>query len=91
MKTLNALTVRKRFGSVLDEVVRTREPITITRGNRPLVVLVPAEDYRAGLDGGREIRLRRAAERVAVWRRRHAAHLAKLDPVDLVRRSRASR
>ena len=91
MKTLNALTVRKRFGSVLDEVVRKREPITITRGNQPLVVLVPAEDYRAGPDGGRDLRLRRAAERVADWRRRHATRLGDLDPVALVRRTRASR
>ena len=92
MKTLSALTVRREFGSVLDEVVRKNEPVTITRANKPLVVLVPAASY-GGANAGRirESRLRRADERVAEWRRRHAARLRGLDPVELVRESRSRR
>ncbi|MBI4543002.1 MAG: type II toxin-antitoxin system Phd/YefM family antitoxin [Gemmatimonadetes bacterium] len=93
MKTLPALVFRRQFGQVLDDVARKREPVTITRGNRPLVVLVPAQDYEsaAARPAVREGRLRLAATRVAEWKARHAARLRDLDPVALVRASRAAR
>lgn len=93
MKTVSALTFRRRFGSVLDDVVKRRQPVTVTRANRPLVVLVPAADYEgsAGASAGRAGRLRLAAERLAEWRERHADRLKTIDTVALVRASRASR
>ena len=93
MNEIPALQFRRRFGEVLDEVVRTGRPVTVTRANKPLVVVVPAEGYRAG--GGaravREGRLRLAAERLAEWKARHASRLRSFDPVDLVRRDRSGR
>jgi len=86
MRTLFALMFRRRFGSILDEVAAKRQPITITRANRALVVLVPA----AG-SPERERRLRLTADRLTEWRRRHAARLGRLDPVALVRETRSAR
>jgi len=83
---------RRRFGSVLDDVAAKRQPITITRANRALVVVVPADVYEEGTAAGspeRDRRLRLTAERLTEWRRRHASRLGRLDPVALVRLSRA--
>ena len=92
MRTLSALMFRRKFYSVLDEVAGKRQPITITRANRALVVLVPVDVYEEGTAAGspeRERRLRLTAERLTEWRRRHAARLGRLDPVALVRLARA--
>ncbi|MEK7668389.1 MAG: type II toxin-antitoxin system Phd/YefM family antitoxin [Gemmatimonadota bacterium] len=94
MRTLSALLFRRKFGSVLDEVAGKRQPITITRANRALVVLVPADVYEEGAGAGapaRERRLRLAAERLTEWRRRHASRLGRLEPVALVRETRSAR
>jgi prevent-host-death family protein len=45
MKTISALTVRKKFGSIIDEVANKKIHITITRANRPMVVMLSFEDY----------------------------------------------
>ena len=93
MKQIAALEFRRRFGEVLDEVVRRGEPVTVTRANRPLVVLVPADAYEAPGKplAVREARLRLAAERVSEWKARHRVRLAKLDPVALIRKARSAR
>jgi len=95
VRTLSALAFRRKFGSVLDEVARRRQPITITRANRALVVLVPAEGYDAGsadgAPGPAERRLRRAADALTEWRRHHAERLRGLDAVQLVREDRNRR
>ena len=72
-------------------MARTRRPVTVTRANRPVVVLVPAGDYlpTAPARAVRENRLRLAAQRVAEWKAGHAARLGALDPVALVRRDRS--
>ena len=92
MKTINALAFRRRLGTTLDEVVRERQPITVTRQGRPLVVLVPADAYMEGSGTDRrQQRLMRVAERVEAWRERHAGRLKDVDPVQLVQETRASR
>lgn len=94
MRTLSALMFRRKFGSVLDEVAAKRQPITITRANRALVVLVPADVYEEGTGAkapAREHRLRLAAERLAEWRRRYTSRLGRLEPVALVRETRSAR
>jgi prevent-host-death family protein len=90
MKTLTALTLRKQLGATLDEVADTGTPILITRGNRPLAVLVAPEEYQA-LIGGRERRLEHAAQRVAEWRSEYIAGTPPRDPAALVRRDREGR
>jgi len=90
MRTINALSLRKKLGKVLDEVAGGGEPVMVTRGNHPLVVLVPALSYEAGA-AARERRLEGAARRVAEWRAEYAARLPDVDPVDLVRKDRDAR
>ncbi len=46
MKTVNALTVRNRFGEVLDYLERTGEPVLVTKGKRVRAAIVPIEDFR---------------------------------------------
>jgi prevent-host-death family protein len=87
MRSINALALRKRLGQVLDDVADGGEPLLVTRGNRPLVVLVPAAAYDEAA-AARHRRLTAAAHRVAEWRAEYAAHRPELDPVDLVRRDR---
>lgn len=63
MKTVNALALRKRLGAVLDEVVRRKKPVVVSRANQPLAVLVPYEAYQEKFDGeARRARIRRACE-----------------------------
>ncbi len=90
MKTMSALEVRKKFGSVLDMVCKERIPITISRANKPLAVLVPAQDYRAR-NAGRETRLRPAAEKIVEWKKVRAQKLKGLNAVKLLRESREER
>ena len=90
MKTRSALEVRKQFGSVLDMVSKKRIPVTISRANKPLAVLVPAQDYEAR-NTGRETRLRLAAERIIEWKRLHAEKLTGVNVIKLLRESREGR
>ena len=90
MKTLSALDVRKRFGAVLDLVAEKRVPVTIVRGSRPLVVMLPADEYEART-AGRASRLRLAVERMDAWKQDQARTLRGLDAVRLVRESRDRR
>jgi len=90
MKTLTALTLRKQLGATLDQVAASGSPILVTRGSRPLVVLVAPEEY-AALTAGRERRLTLAADRVAEWRQEYLAGTPRLDPVALVRQDRNRR
>jgi len=90
MKTVSALEMRKKFGSVLDLVTRKGIPVTICRADKPLAVLVPIEDYRSK-SLGREHRLRLAAERIDEWKKRHAKKLKGLDVTKMLRESRAER
>jgi len=90
VKTLSALEVRKRFGAVLDLVADKRVPVTIMRGDRALVVMLPADEYEARTTG-RTNRLRLAVEKLEIWKRGQARKLRGLDAVRLVRESRDQR
>jgi prevent-host-death family protein len=90
MKTMSALEVRKKFGSVLDMVSKKGIPVTISRANKPLAVLVPAQSYKA-INFGRESRLRLASEKIVEWKRLHAQKIKGVDVVKLLRESREER
>lgn len=90
MKTVSALEMRKKFGSVLDLVSKKGIAVTICRADKPLAVLVPIEDYRSK-SLGREHGLRLAAERINEWKKRHAKKLKGLDVTKMLRESRAER
>lgn len=90
MKTLTALEVRKKFGSVLDMVAKKHIHVAISRANRALAVLVPADEYQAR-NSGRERRLRLAAERIEEWKKLNAPKLKGIHAVKLLRKSREER
>lgn len=88
MQSISALTLRKQFGKYLDLVAEKKETVMVSRANRPMVALIPAEqaeDYErfATRRGERE----EAARRMDVLR----SQLKPVNIVDLVRRSRDSR
>ena len=89
MKMISALTVRKKFGSILDEVAKSKEPIAITRANQPLVVMEPYATYQVREDReARRKRLTEVARRMDEWAKKNAKHLKGLDAVTLIRKIR---
>lgn len=89
MRTISALTVRKKFGSILDEVAKGKEPIAITRANRPLVVMEPYATYQVREDReSRRRRLEEVARRMDAWAKRNAKYLKGPDAVALIRKIR---
>lgn len=92
MKMVSALAVRRKFGAILDEVVKAREPIAITRANRPLVVMEPYAQYqvRTHRDARRK-RLTEVSHRIDEWARRNAKRLKGFDAVKAIREMRDSR
>lgn len=92
MKTINALTFRKKFGSTLDEVHEKKIHITVSRANRPLAVIIPFEDYK-DLKGEnkRERRLRLAASKIDQWRKKHIHQFKDINSVEIIRQIREER
>jgi len=92
MQKISALTMRKQFGKYLDLVADGKDPVLISRGERPMAVLIPAEEYAEyeRAVGGLDVR-RRAAERMDRLRERLAGRVKNVDVVSLVRRTRDSR
>ncbi|MBI3616413.1 MAG: type II toxin-antitoxin system Phd/YefM family antitoxin [Candidatus Omnitrophica bacterium] len=93
MKMVSALTVRKQFGLILDEVAKGKEPIAITRANRPMVVMEPYAVYEARTNQeARRKRLTEVARRMDELVERNAKYLKKgPDAVTLIRKLRDSR
>lgn len=46
MKTVNALTIRNKFGEVLAYLEENHEPVLITKGKKLRAALVPIDDFR---------------------------------------------
>ncbi len=92
MKTINALTFRKKFGSTLDEVHNKKTHIIISRANRPLAVIIPFDDYKElKEEKDRERRLRLAASKIDQWRKKHIKQLKGLNSVEIIRQMREER
>ncbi len=92
MKTLTALDLRKKLGSVLDDVAEKHETVTITRANKPLAVIMSADDYQEKVvqsDRGRK--LKELAGRMDAWRKEHRKTTASVDVVKAVREARERR
>jgi PHD/YefM family antitoxin component YafN of YafNO toxin-antitoxin module len=46
MKTVNALKIRNNLGEVLDELIKTGEPILVSKGRRVQAVLITPEQFQ---------------------------------------------
>jgi len=89
VKTINALTFRKKFGSTLDEVDKKKTHVIISRANRPLAVIIPFEDYKnLKEENEREKRLRLAASKIDQWRKKHIRQVDNLNSVKIIRQMR---
>lgn len=89
MKMLNALSVRKRFGSIIDEVCQDGEPVVITRANNPLVVMISYDEYGRLMNkqvGEKKLRL--VAQQIKQWSNEHEQVLQGLNAVDMIREVR---
>ena len=92
MQEVAALKMRRNFGHYLDIVAKKKEHVLITRSNRPMVVMVPADEYRdEATDAARTAHLQKVMVSMDARRRRLARTLGKIDVVDAVRRTRARR
>jgi prevent-host-death family protein len=45
MKTVNALTIRNRFGEVMDYLEKTGEPVLVSKSRKIRAALVPIEEF----------------------------------------------
>ncbi len=92
MKTVTALDLRKKLGSVLNTVAEKHEPVTITRANKPLAVIISPDEYQDKVvKGDRGRKLRELAARMDAWKKEHRKETARLDVVKAVRDARDRR
>jgi prevent-host-death family protein len=92
MRTLSALSVRRKFGGVIDEVCRDKEPVVITRANKPLVVMLPYEEYGKLSEGKeRQKKLRRVFSEIREWSNEHEEAVKGLNAVEMIRGVREGR
>jgi prevent-host-death family protein len=89
MDKISALTLRKKLGSVLDDVVDKKKAVTITRNNKPLVAIVPYEEYEKG--EARAVRLGGASAKMDKLRQKLAPKLRGLDTAAVIRELRERR
>ena len=89
MKTLTALSLRRKFGGVIDEVCRDKEPVVITRANNPLVVMVSYEEYGklTQKDEGKK-KLKRVFREIERWSDEHEDIVKGLNAVEIIREIR---
>ncbi len=45
MKKVNALELRQSMGKVIDQLLKTGEPILLEKGRNPVAVLISIRDY----------------------------------------------
>ena len=92
MKTLTALDLRKKLGSVLNAVAEKHEPVTITRANKPLAVIMSADEYQDKVvKGDRGRKLKELSSRMDAWKTEHRKETAHVDMVKALRETRARR
>jgi prevent-host-death family protein len=92
MKTVTALDLRKKLGSVLNSVAEKHEPVTITRANKPLAVIISADEYQEKvLKSDRGRKLKELSARMDAWKIEHRKETAQLDIVKAIRETRERR
>jgi len=92
MKTVTALDLRKKLGSVLNSVAENHEAVTITRANKPLVVIISPDEYQDKvLKGDRGRKLKELSNRMDAWKKEHRKETAQIDVVKAIRDARERR
>ena len=92
MKTVTALHLRKKLGSVLNAVAEKHEAVTITRANKPLAVIISPDEYQDKvLKGDRGRKLKELSAKMDAWKKEHRKETGPLDVVKAVREARERR
>lgn len=92
MKTVTALDLRKKLGSVLNAVAEKHEPVTITRANKPLAVIISHDEYQDKvLKSDRGRKLKELSARMDAWKKEHREKTGRIDIVKTVRDARERR
>ena len=88
MKTVNALTIRNKFGEVLAYLEETHEPVLVTKGKKLKAALVPIDDFKTRfLDKQAEEEREKLLERIRGGRK---PALENIDSVEALRQLRGS-
>jgi prevent-host-death family protein len=92
MKTLTALDLRKKLGSVLNDVSKKGEQVIISRANKPLAVMISIEEYEEKvLKKNRERKLREVSAEMDKWKKRHLKETINIDIAKVIRETREDR
>lgn len=92
MKTMTALDLRKKLGSVLNDISLRKEQIIISRANKPLAVMISIDEYEEKvLKKNREQKLRDISAKMEQWREKHKRKTVHIDAVKVIREIRESR
>jgi len=92
MKTVTALDLRKKLGSLLNDVSEKGEQVMISRANKPLAVLISLAEFEEKvLNKNREKKLEKISAEMDRWKKRHLKATAKIDIVKVIREVREGR
>ncbi|MDA8339782.1 MAG: type II toxin-antitoxin system Phd/YefM family antitoxin [Nitrospiraceae bacterium] len=92
MKTMTALDLRKKLGSVLNDVSLRKEQVVISRANKPLAVMISIDEYEEKvLKKNREKKLQELAAKMDEWRKKHKKRAVSVDVVKAIRETREGR
>jgi prevent-host-death family protein len=92
MKNVTALDLRKKLGSVLDDVSRKGEQVMISRANKPLAVLISVNEYEEKvLRKNRERKLEEISTGMERWKMKHLKETSKIDIAKVIREVREGR
>jgi len=92
MKTVTALDLRKKLGSVLNDVSKKGEQVIISRANKPLAVLISIDEYEEKvLRKNRERKLKEISAEMDRWKKKHLKEVADIDTVKVIREVREGR
>jgi len=92
MKTITALDLRKKLGSVLNDVSKKGKKVIISRANKPLAVMISIEEYENKvLKKDRQLRLKDIGYKMDTWRKKYRKEITNIDVVKEIREMRESR
>jgi prevent-host-death family protein len=92
MKTITALDLRKKLGSILNDVSRKKEQVVISRANKPLAVMISIDEYEEKiLKKNREQKLKEISFKMDEWKKSHQKETARIDVVKAFREMREKR
>ena len=93
MITINALKVRTKLGSILDNVSKKGEHYIIERMGKPMAVVVPYQsfDFKTQKSKKRQERIQKTIDSINYWRQKNVHKYWTTDSAIIIRRMRDER